>query len=379
MEDRKLRFGIVGGGGGFIGNVHRHGALNNDLAVLTAGCFSRNAGKNMQTAVKWGIEPSRTYGSYEEMAETESRLEDGIDFVSVTTPNNTHYEIAKAFLERGIHVMCDKPVATDVRQALELERLAAEKGLLFGVSYTYGNYPLIRQAREMIDHGEIGNIVNIMCEFPQDWVLNAVVSGNPVHGSWHFDPNVTGNSLCVADIGTHLEYLVSAMTGLRLEKVLCVTNVIPEHLLLETNAQVLLRYEGGIPGMMWASQVAAGHECSVSARIFGDRGAIEWNHDTPAQLRVTRIGQPTQIYTPAHDFLYPRAQKMSRLPYGHPEGFYEAFDNIYRGFMTAILKARYGGEEEGYTYPTIHDGVSGMRFVEACLKSSREGNVWVEV
>ncbi|MGE4549295.1 MAG: Gfo/Idh/MocA family protein [Intestinibacillus sp.] len=376
----KLRFGMVGGGGGFIGNVHRHGAQEDDLAVLAAGCFTRDPDKNAQTAERWGVTPQRAYAAYEQMAEAESSRPDGIDFVTIATPNNTHYDIAKAFLSRGIHVLSDKPVAMNVRQAEELERLADEKGLLFGVSYTYANYPLIRQAREMIEHGEIGNIINIMCEYPQDWVMNTVASGASVHGSWRFDPSVIGESLCVADIGTHLEYLVSAMTGLRLQKVLCVTHRIPPDLPLESNAQVLLQYERGIPGMMWASQVAIGHECSVSARIFGDRGAIEWNHDTPAQLRVTRIGQPTQIYTPERDFLYPAVRKLSRLPYGHPEGFYEAFGNIYRGFARHLLQVKYHkAPAEDFCYPTIHDGVSGLRFVEACLQSDRAGNVWINI
>ena len=219
----KLRFGMVGGGGGFIGNVHRHGALDDDLAVLCAGAFSRSADKNRETAERWGVEPARTYETFEQMAKAEAARPDGIDFVTIATPNNTHFDIAKCFLEHGIHVLSDKPVAMTAAEAETLQTLAKDRGLLFGVSYTYANYPLIRQARAMIGHGEIGNIVNIMCEYPQDWVLNTAASGESVHGKWRFDPKVIGNSLCVADIGTHLEYLVTAMTGLRLERVLCAT------------------------------------------------------------------------------------------------------------------------------------------------------------
>lgn len=372
---RKLRFGIVGGGGGFIGNVHRHGALDDDLAALTAGCFSRDPSKNNACAEKWGV--PRCYAAYEEMAEQEARREDGIDFVTIATPNNTHYDIAKNFLQRGIHVLSDKPAALNLEQAQELEELAAEKGLLFGVSYTYANYALIRQARKMVENGEIGKIINIMCEYPQDWVLMTVASGESVHGSWRFQPEVIGNSLCVADIGTHLEYLVTAATGLELERVLCAVQTIPEDLPLETNAQVLLRYRGGVPGMMWASQVAAGHECSVSIRIYGDKGSIEWNHDTPMQMRVAKLGQPVQIYTPERDYLYPEVKAMTRLPYGHPEGFYEAFANIYRGFIEHILALQ--ERTARYPYPTIQDGVRGLKFVRACLESNRQGNVWVSL
>ena len=374
---QKLRFGMVGGGGGFIGNVHRHGALDDDLAVLTAGCFSRDLGKNRACAEKWDV--PRCYVSYEEMAEREGKREDGIDFVTIATPNNTHYAIAKGFLERGIHVLSDKPAALNLEQAQELEALAAEKGLLFGVSYTYANYALIRQARNMVEHGEIGKIINIMCEYPQDWVLMTVASGQSVHGSWRFQPEIIGNSLCVADIGTHLEYLVTAATGLELEKVLCAVQTIPEDLPLETNAQMLLRYAGGVPGMMWASQVAAGHECSVSLRIYGDKGSIAWNHDTPMQLRVAKLGRPVQIYTPERDYLYPEAKALTRLPYGHPEGFYEAFANIYRGFIRHILALRQGPAAAEYPYPTIRDGVRGLKFVRACLESSRRGSVWVHL
>lgn len=373
----KLRFGIVGGGGGFIGDVHRHGALDDDMALLTAGCFSRHNNKNKETAEKWNVSPDRTYADYREMAEKESAREDGIDFVTIATPNNTHYEIAKCFMEHGIHVLSEKPIAFNLDQAKDLERIAKEKNLLVGVSYTYANYALIRQARKMVENGDIGRIVNIMCEYPQDWILMTVASGESVHGSWRFNPEVIGSSLCVADIGTHLECLVSMATGLELEKVLCSVQTIPENLPLETNAQVLLRYKGGVPGMMWASQVAAGHECSVSIRIFGDKGAIEWNHDTPMQMRVTKLGQATQIYTPQRDYLYPEAQALTRLPYGHPEGFYEAFANIYRSFMEHIIAQRNGDVNFQSKYPTIHDGVRGLQFVDACLKSNKNGNTWV--
>ena len=374
----KLRFGIVGGGGGFIGNVHRHGALDDDLAVLAAGCFSRNPVTNLETAEKWNVSPERTYADYREMAEKETSREDGIDFVTIATPNVTHYEIAKCFLEHGVHVLSDKPVAMNAIQGQELEDLAEAKGLLFGVSYTYANYALIFQMRKMIEQGEIGQLVNVMCEYPQDWVMNTVHEGKSVHSSWRFDPKIIGPSLCVADIGTHLEYLVTAATGLRMKKVLCATQTIPAGLPLETNAQVLFRLENGVPGMLWASQVAVGHECSVSIRVFGTEGALEWNHDTPRQLRVTKIGEPTQIYTPGRDFLYPNIAAMTRLPYGHPEGFYETFANIYRDFIRHILAQKKGTPYQPL-YPAIKDGVHGLRFVEACLQSAAESNTWVTI
>lgn len=375
----KLRFGIVGGGGGFIGNVHRRGALNDDMAQLVAGCFSRKPEVNQETAERWNVAPHRVYDSYEKMAQVEGTCPEGIDFVVIATPNNSHFEIARAFLQQGIHVVSDKPMAMRIEEARALSALANARKLLFAVSYTYANYPLIRQARMMIDSGEIGDIVNVVCEYPQDWVLETMHRDESVHGAWRFNPDIIGPSLCVADIGTHLECLVAKMTGLRMERVLCVTDTIPNHLPLETNAQILIRFEQNIPGMMWASQVAIGHECSVSARIFGEKGAIEWNHDQPTVLRVTKMNQPTQLYTPERDYLYPEAKALTRLPYGHPEGFYEAFANIYRDFMQHVLERKLGQAESQHFYPNAEDGVRGLLFVDACLESQAKNNIWVSL
>ncbi len=308
---RTLRFGMVGGGiGSFIGDVHRRGAQMDDLAVLTAGCFSRHAEKNRETGEQWHVSADRLYADYREMAEKESARADGIDFVVIATPNQTHFPIAKLFLERGIHVSCDKPVAMNVQEAKELEELAKKRGLHFGVSYTYVNYPMVHQMRGMIERGEIGTILTVAAEYPQDWVINGL--------------------------------------------------------------------ERGVPATLWASQVAIGHECSISIRVFGDKGSLEWTHDQPTRLKVTKANGPEIYYTNGRTFLTERAQRMSRIAAGHPEGFFEAFGNYYRGFCHDILH-RMGEEVPQLPHPTITDGIKSMQFVDACVKSNANGNCWISI
>lgn len=376
----KLKFGMVGGAGGFIGDVHRHAAHMDDLALLTAGCFSRNMDKNRAFAEKWNItDPSRVYPDYQTMAEAEAAREDGIDFVSITTPNDTHYPIAKCFLEHGIHIMCDKPLALNAEQGRELAKLAKEKDLLFGVTYTYTGYAMIRQAREMIDAGEIGRITCIQGEYPQEWLAVSLVSGSSEQATWRQDPARSGASGCCADIGTHVECLISKMTGLHPTRVIARFDSIPADIPLETNAQMMVEFDGGIPGMIWTSQVAMGHETEVGVRVFGEKGSVEWNHLRPWELRVTRINQPPQVYTTNRDYLYPAAKELCRLPSGHMEGFYEAFGNLYRGFCMNLIAKKTGGDPGSFRYPTVEDGVRGIEFVDACLKSNANNNIWVPI
>ena len=378
---KKLRFGMVGGGNGaFIGDVHRHGAIMDNLAVLVAGAFSRNMEKSLECAREWGVEDeSRVYPDYETMAREESKREDGIDFVSIVTPNNSHYEIAKCFMEHGIHIVCDKPLALKTEEGLELEAMAKEKGLLFGVTYTYTGYAMIRQARELIAAGEIGKITTIYGEYPQEWLAVSLIADDSEQAVWRHDPNVSGESGCCADIGTHVEAVISKMTGLHPKKVIARFDHIPEKMKLETNSMVICEFDDGVPGMIWTSQIAMGHETELNVRIFGEKGSVEWSHLAPWELRVTKINEPPVIYTANRDYLHPAAKDLCRLPSGHIEGFYEAFGNIYRGFCENLIALKEGRNPGYFTYPTVSDGVMGLRFVDACLKSSRNDNVWVEL
>lgn len=377
---KQLQFGMVGGAqGSFIGDVHHRGAIMDDLAILSAGCFSRNPEKNSSTACKWHLDESRLYADYQEMAEQESKRENGIDFVIIVTPNNTHFPIAKCFLEHGIHVSCDKPVAMTVDEALQLRELAQKKGLHFGVSYTYVNYPMVHQMRDMIDSGAIGNILTVMAEYPQDWVINSITRGEPVDKAWRFNPSIAGNSAATADIGTHLECLVHFGTGLKIREVLANLTHIPSYLPLETNTQVLCKLDGNVLGTLWASQVAFGHECSVSLRVFGDRGSVEWCHDNPNKLKYTSANGPETYLTCARSFLSEKVQGMSRIAYGHPEGFFEAFGIYYKAFCQQILFMKGCVPQPEIVHPTIEDGINGLRFVDACLQSNAQGNCWVTV
>ncbi|MDR0885498.1 MAG: Gfo/Idh/MocA family oxidoreductase [Clostridiales Family XIII bacterium] len=381
----KLKFGMVGGGGGFIGNVHRQGAQLDVLAVLTAGSFSRNDEKNKETAALWGVEDSnRIYSSYQEMADTEAALPEDIriDFVSIVTPNNTHYPIAKYFLEKGFHIVCDKPLALTSEQGEELEKLSREKGLLFGVTYTFTGYAIVKQAQEMVKSGMIGKIINIQAEYPQEWLLVGLNAAHSDQATWRMDPQVSGPSGCCADIGSHAESLIYKITGLRPKRVIAKFDTIPKTLKLETNVQILAEYGDGISGLIWTSQVALGHETELRVRIYGETGSLEWSHIKPWELRYTKINEPPQIYTTSRDYLFPSAQRLCRLPTGHIEGYYEAFGNIYREYCTALIAKKNGQDDQNdhrYDYPTVHDGIKGLYFVEACIESNGKNNTWVEV
>lgn len=377
----ELRFGMVGGGNGaFIGDVHRHGALMDDMAVIKAGCFSRHQDKNLEAGHKWHIyEDDRIYPDYKTMAESESAREDGIHFVIIATPNISHYEIAKCFLEHGIHVMCDKPLTQTLEQGLELKKIAEERDLLFGLTYTYTGYALIRQMREMIEAGEIGDILHVVTEYPQDWLIASLVQENSDQAVWRMDPKIVGKSLCAGDIGTHLEQLIEQGTGLKIKRVLARFDKYPRDLPLETNINVLLDFGDSITGNMWASQIAIGYECGVKIRVFGTKGALEWCHDNMTKLKVTKNNEPVQYYSANRDYCCPESRRLSRIPAGHPEGFYEAFGNIYHSYCEHLLAKLEGRTPESYTYPTIDDGITGLKFVNACVESDTNGNVWVDL
>ena len=376
----ELKFGIVGGGGGYIGDVHRHGAIMDDMAVLVCGCFSRNPEKNLATGRKWHIyDESRIYSDYRSMAEAESKRDDGINFVSIATPNNSHYEIAKCFLEHGINVMCDKPLACSVEEGLDLKTIVENKGLMFGLTYTFTGYAMIRQAREMIDNGAIGDILYVTAEFPQDWLIASLTREGSDQALWRLDPTIAGDSFCTADIGTHLEQLITQSTGLTVKRVLARFDKYPRDLPLESNTTILLDFGNDVSGTIWASEIATGYECEVNIRIFGTEGSIEWTQSRLGELKYTKVNEPSQIMTATRDYLYEESRRLSRLPSGHPEGLYEAFGNIYHSYCEHLLARLEGREAENYTYPTIDDGIHGLRFVDACVKSNREGNIWVTI
>lgn len=374
-----LRYGMVGGGqGAFIGDVHRKGAAFDGHSMLVAGAFSRDYDNTLATGRLLRIETDRLYRSYEEMAEKEAAREDGIDYVVIVTPNNSHYAISKAFLSRGIHVVCDKPLTIEADEAEELAALAREKDLLFCVTYTNAGYPMVKQARELIAAGKLGEIRMVMAEYAQDW-LAGLVEQQGDKMSWRTDPSQQGKSTSVGDIGTHIENTVSYITGLEVESLCANLDVYGEGRKLDTNASILVKYAGGASGIYWCSQIAIGNDNALRIRVFGSKGALEWDSEDPNYLKVTYLGQPSQTISRGRDDLYPGAARFSRIPGGHPEGTYEAFANLYLAFANALLikKAGLAPASGDLDFPSAEDGVKGVKFVDKCVESAGNGSAWV--
>ena len=377
---KKLNYGMVGGGpGSFIGDAHRRSINLDGNATLVAGCFSRTLEKTLETGKELGIAEDRCYVNYEEMAKAEAAREDGIDFVVVVTPNYAHYGACKAFLEAGIHVSCDKPLAVSVEQAEELEKIAKEKDLLFLVTYTYMGHVTAKHAKEIIARGDIGQIRTVAAEYPQGWLAYEGEWGGK-QGEWRCDPAMSGNTNCLGDLGTHVENAVATMTGLKIKRVLAKMDVVVPGRTLDDNDFVMVEYEGGATGMYWSSQVAIGHDNSLRVRIYGDGGSIQWFQEEPEKITVIKKDGSLTEHHRGYGSIAPGAAKYGRLPSGHPEGWLEAMANLYRSFMECInAKAAGTFTEDMIDYPTVSAGVEGIKFVEACIKSSKNGNVWVDL
>jgi predicted dehydrogenase len=380
---RVLRYGMVGGGpGSFIGGVHRAAINLEGAAQLVAGCFSSDKERNEAAGRELRLDESRVYTSFQEMAEKEAQREDKIDFAVITTPNHVHYAASKAFLEKGISVVCEKPLTTSLADALELKKIAADNGCLFGVAYVYASHVMAKEARELVRSGEIGEIVAVMGEYPQEWLIDVIEKdANQRQAAWRTDPEKAGKSNCVGDIGTHIENMVSYITGLRIKKLCATLDIVGEGRKLDTNANILIKYDNGATGNYWCSQVAIGYDNALRVRIFGTKGAIEFEQEKSNYLKVTKKGQPTQIYSRGNGYISPAAAAYSRIPSGHPEGYHDAFANLYRSFTNALIK-KLDGEpvnEKEFGYPTIDEGIDGVRFIEKCIESSNKGGVWVDV
>lgn len=376
----KLRYGMVGGGpGAFIGDAHRKAISLDGTAELVAGCFSRTPEKTKEQGEALGLDPERCYANYKEMAAAEQAREDGIDFVVIVTPNNTHYEIAKAFLEAGIHVACDKPLVTTAEEAEELKKIADEKGLLFMVTYTYTGHVTMKYMRDLVKNGEIGTIRTVMAEYPQGWLYNENDWGGK-QGEWRCDPAQSGRVNCLGDLGTHVENAVATVTGLKIKRVLAKMDVVVPGRKLDDNDQILVEYEGGATGINWTSQFAIGCDNSLRLRIYGSKGTLLWFQETPEEVTLIREDGIARTIKRGYGAVTPDAAKYGRLPSGHTEGWLEAMGNLYDSFGACVLAKK----EDRFTpdmidYPTIEEGVAGLKYVEACLKSSENGNVWVEL
>ncbi len=376
----KLRYGMVGGGqGSFIGAAHRRSINLDGQAELVCGSFSRDYENTKKTGKELGIPADRLYKTFGEMAQAEAKREDGIDFVVVVTPNASHYEICKAFLEAGIHVACDKPLAVSAKQARELVQLAKRKDLLFLVTYTYMGHVTAKHAARIIASGQIGKVRTVMAEYPQGWLADEHTDGGK-QGSWRIDPAQSGGVNCLGDLGTHVENAVATMTGLKIKRLLAKLDVVVPGRVLDDNDFVMVEYEGGATGLYWTSQVAIGHDNSLRVRIYGDAGSIQWFQEEPEKITVIgKDGSLTEHHR-GYPTIAPEAAKYGRLPSGHPEGWLEAMANLYLSFMQCLRAKKDGSfKPEMIDYPTVEEGAQGIEFVEACLKSAKNGNVWVDV
>lgn len=372
----RIRLGMVGGGrGAFIGPVHRIASRIDDQYELVAAALSSDPVLAAASAADVNIDPARTYASYEVMATSEAGRADGIEAVAVVTPNNTHAAIAKAFLRRGIHVICDKPLSTDTQSAAEIVEIARDVGRICALTYNYTGYPMIRHAREMCASGCLGQLRLVQVEYLQDWLTQRAEAGGSRQAEWRTDPVRSGRGGSITDIGTHAFNLLRFVTRLESEAILAELSSFVEGRLVDDNAQVLLRFKGGARGSLWASQVAPGNENDLSIRVYGDRGGLEWRHLDPNYLWYTPLGEPRQRISrgAAGD----AAARVTRIPAGHPEGYLEAFATIYSEIAAAIRAARSGAPEPaGAQFPTALDGLEGVRFVEAAIGSNQAGGVW---
>jgi predicted dehydrogenase len=313
------------------------------------------------------------------MATAESKRNDGIDFVSVVTPNASHYAISRAFLEAGISVVCDKPLTTDSGEAAELAQLAKKNDLLFGVTYTYSGYPIVKHIRDLVRSGEIGEVRFVNAEYPQEWLAEPIETTGQKQASWRNDPALTGISNCVGDIGSHIENTVSYMTGLQIKRLSARLDTFVSGRPLDDNATIMVDYDGGAKGVYWSSQIAYGNDNGLQVRIFGSKGSIQWRQEDPNYARIAYPDRPTVIVSRGRDTLSERAGSLVRIPAGHPEGYMEAFANIYTTFIGALAKKKRGESltESDLDFPSVDEGVQGVRFIERCVESSRNDASWV--
>jgi predicted dehydrogenase len=377
----RIRLGMVGGGqGAFIGAVHRIASRIDNEYELVAGALSSEPKRAIASALDIGIARDRAYGTYEEMAKAEAKRADGIEVVAIVTPNHMHAGPAKAFLRAGFHVICDKPLALNVREAKELVAAARKSGKIFAVTHNYTGYPMIRQARAMVAAGELGEIRLVQAEYAQDWLTEPLERTGQKQAAWRTDPKRSGAGGSLGDIGTHAYNLACFVSGLTLDALLADLTSFVKGRKLDDNDNILLRWKGGAKGMLWASQVAPGNENGLTLRVYGSKGGLSWRQEDPNTLWFSAFGQPPKKITRGGHGSGPEAARVTRVPSGHPEGYLEGFANIYAEVARAIRAARAGKKPDpAVMFPTVEDGLKGMEFVEAAVKSNARGCVWVKV
>jgi len=377
----KIKLGMVGGGeGAFIGEVHRIAARMDERFHLCAGALCSDPERSLKSALDLGLPEDRSYSDYKEMAISESQRDDGINFVSIVTPNHLHHPIAKAFLEVGINVICDKPMTMNSEEAQELIDISESSDLIFAVTYNYSGYPLIREAREIIKKGELGSIRIIKVEYIQDWLTEPIEKTGQKQASWRVDPKKSGIGGSIGDIGTHAFHLAHFVTQQLPNKISADLSCFVEGRELDDNAHILMRYESGAKGMIWSSQVAPGNENNLKIQIYGEKGGLIWQQENPNELILNLLNQPSRRLTRGSSFVGDQSARLTRIPAGHPEGYLEGFANIYRE-VADEFSAKISGKpiSKDILYPTSKEGLYGVSFIEAAIESNSKDSVWTDL
>jgi predicted dehydrogenase len=379
--DRKLRFGMMGGGqGSFIGRVHHMAAVLDNEMELVCGAFSSDPEKSKASGKEYYLPPERVYGTYQEMIEKEKKLpgDKRMDFVAIVTPNHLHYEQARLALENGFHVVCDKPLAYSLDEALKLQDLLSQKNLLFALTHAYTGYPMVKEAREIVKEGKLGKIRKILVEYPQGWLAENIEKEGQKQASWRTDPKKAGISCTMGDIGVHAANLAEYISGLDITALSADLNTFVEGRPLDDDGSVLLQFEEGARGALTASQICTGEENALKIQVYGEKGGLEWHQMEPNSLILKWLDRPTRISRTGTPWLSEAAKLHSRVPAGHPEGYIEAFANIYRNFAIHLKKQLNGEKAELiYDFPSIHEGVRGMAFIEASVHSAEKNGQWI--
>jgi len=382
--DRMLKMGMVGGGpGAFIGEVHRKAARMDGEIELVAGTFSAAPEKSKQVGRELYLDPGRVYGTYQEMIEQERKLPEGerVDFVSITTPNNWHFPIARDLLQAGFSVMCEKPMTLNVAEARELQQIVKQSGKVFGLMHNYTGYPMVKLARDITRQGELGPIRKIVVQYPQGWLASALEQTGDKQAAWRTDPKQSGGAGSIGDIGTHAENLAEYITGLKITHICADLTIFVEGRRLDDDGNCLLRFDNGAKGVLFVSQISIGEENNLAIWVHGEKQSLEWRQENPNYLYVKRLDGPVQVWRHGNDYIAdksPAAGRATRLPFGHPEAFLEAFANNYCNFADT-LRARLAGEKPdplALDFPDVDDGLRGMIFIETVLESARSEQKW---
>jgi predicted dehydrogenase len=381
---RKLRLGMVGGSlDAFIGEVHRKAASLDYKFDIVCGAFSSSAEKSKATGEALGLAPERTYGSYKEMIEKESQLpeDERMDVVSIVTPNHVHFEPAKLSLENGFHVIIDKPLAFSLDEAKELQEIVETTGNILALTHTYTGYPMVKEAKHYVDSGKLGKIRKIYVEYPQGWLATPLEQEGNKQASWRTDPSKSGEGGAVGDIGTHAANLAEYVSGLNITEICADINTVVENRLLDDDCAALLRFDNGASGVLMASQIATGEENDLKLRVYGDKGGVEWTHTNPNTLLYKTLDGPAKVIRAGTGYLSEAATANTRTPAGHPEGYLEAFANIYVAFYQAVTDFKNGTLKplDEYDFPDVADGVRGMAFVSTMIKSGKSDQKWIKI